>query len=191
MPEASFRIPGRFHPPSSLLGRILLRRLRDPLRAEAWYLLGAGAIAVALILGYFLGGAIAGRAPSGGDPTLRWTLALGAAAVLLLTAGYGRQDPIVVRVEPAAVTVEQSGEATRVPIDAIRRAERVSARTYHRHHRKYARVRRFVNRPPETVLLLHADRGPVALGLTPEDQRALCRLLDRISSIEPAGEQPG
>lgn len=191
MANATFRIPGRFYPPASRLGRWLEGRLGDPLAAEAIYLLLAGAGAVVLILLYFLTGMQYG-APSeiGLSTATLWIVHVGLAAGYLAGVVYGRQSAIHLQLDENELRIRRPdrGDHVSIPAGAVREVERVDARTYHRHYRKYERTRTFVNRPTEPVLLLHTETGPVALGLDPADQKSLCTALREHRTQSPAGE---
>lgn len=180
MPSHRYRIPGRFYPPSSLLGRWIQARIGDPLRGEAIYLFAAGAGAVALILIQFLGWGLwiaSGDAPSLQTEIFFWGAQLVLTALYVGTVLVGYQSEYLVTVGDGRIRVEGDAATLTLPVSDVERTERISRRTYHRHYRKYRRTRKFVNRPGDTVLLLWTASRPVALGLETEDQRALCRIL--------------
>ena len=180
MPSHRYRIPGRFYPPSSLLGRWIEARTGDPLRAEALYVFAAGAGAVALVLLQFLGWGLwiaPTGSPSPQTELFFWGAQIALAALYVGTVLVGFQPGYLVTVGDERIRIEGDGTTLTLPVSDVERIERVSGRSYHRHYRKYRRTRKFVNRPGETVLLLWTPSRPVALGLETEDQRTLCQAL--------------
>lgn len=168
--------PPAFHPPSSLLGRAVRRRAADARQAEGLYAVAAALAVVAAALLTQWGWMLPETDP----------LTVGAATVagwVLVSAAcfIGWRPRLHVHVDGASLRVRRGRESFVLPLGAIASAERVPAAVFHRHWRRYAATRAFVNRLGDEVLLLRTEHGPVVLGLADGD---LTRLEERIARHE-------
>lgn len=174
-------IPRRFHPPHSLLGRWLQRRLGDARQAEAVYYLVLTGIALGLVLLQYLTWAVF-EAPIRGNPSLARAYGLGTFAVLGVVVGtclVGWKPPIRVRVAGRALLIRQGRRLVRVPLQTIETVACIPALRYHRHERRYAATRSFVNRLEPELLLIRTCGGPVVLSLPAPERARLHALLLR------------
>ncbi len=156
--------PPAWHPASSLLGRALRRRVADERRAESTYIVVVALVAVVLALAGQWGWMRWEASP------LAYGLGLGAAWLLAGAACLAGWRPrLHVRARAGRLEIRRGAEELVLPYGQIEAAERVSAEAYHRHWRRYAATRSFVNRLGDEVLLLRTARGPVVLGLARPD----------------------
>lgn len=162
-----FVIPRSFHPPASLLGRRVRRGARDARQAESLYV-----VVAALVL---CAGALAsqwGWIAWGTDPDTAVAYFVAQTVGWLLLAGTclaGWRPRAVVVARERMLDVRQGDEALSLHYGRIASAERITAAAYHRHWRRYAATRVFVNRLPDELLLLRTAAGPVVLGLAAPD----------------------
>lgn len=117
----------------------------------------------------------------------RLAAALGGTLLVLLPALVGRQPSITVACEKNRLQIRQQPQSLSVSVRAIERHEQVEAQAYHRHWRRYAGTRTFVNHIPDRVLLLHTSDGPIAVGLALPDQQ---RLLDQLATTRHDAARP-
>ena len=181
-PTLTFCIPRRFHPGYSLLGRGLRRLVRDPLRAEAFFILALTGLALLWLLVQYAVWAFLQPAPSApaGPAALRfWAVQGGALLFLVLTCVVGVAPAAVVTCAPGGRLRLRQGRR-RLALDnaEIKAIKKITPLRYHRHERRYAATQAFVGRLRHDLLLLRTARGPVVLGLAPQDQAALQRHLD-------------
>lgn len=170
--------PRRFSASYSLLGRWLQRHTGDERRAEAILIVVLTGLAIGLLVLHFAVWSLWGGALNG-TARLVYAASLAAAAALVVLVGVvGRTPAITVTCTDTALHLRRGDATCTVPYDQIRAAELVSALAYHRHERRYAATRRFINRLDDEVLLLRTEDGPVALGLTAPDRRVLLRIVD-------------
>ncbi len=163
-------IPRSFHPPASLLGRLVRRWTQDRRQAESFYYVAAVLVlAVGSLLSQW-GWVAFGTGGPGGTPMPGYYAVQVAGGLLL--AGcclLGWKRPVVVTARRQALDIRQGAEAVSLHYGRIHAAERISADAYHRHWRRYAATRVFVNRLPAELLLLRTASGPLVLGLPPAD----------------------
>ena len=181
----SFHISGRFHPGYSLLGRWLRRATGDVRRAEALLIVAWSGLLLLLAggqaLAWMLLQDVLEAAPRGPEATAFWLAQLGAALGYVLFGLVGFQPPIAVTCTPRRLTLRQGDRTLAIPYHAITSAEPVSVLRFHRHWRRYAATHVFVNRIPDTLLLLRTTSGPVVLGLSAGDQAALVEHLEVVA----------
>jgi len=170
---SSYRIPARFHPGRSPLGRLIRRLTADRWQADALYLaalvLGGTALLLAHLVAWNLTPATLAHTPAWFAAEI--ALALVVAALSLI----GWQPGIAVRCDATGLHLRQSRRRLTVAPDDVTDVEVVSARHYHRHERRYAGTRVFVNRVPGEVLLVRTEETVVAIGLATESERAALR----------------
>lgn len=174
-------IPGRFHPGYSLLGRWMRRRFHDERQAEAWFIVTLAGIVVGLAVAQYLAWTVLQLVHPAPSPTvlgLFWAAQLALVLLSGLTCLLGKQPPVTVTFGTDALYLHQKPRVVEVRCDRITAAESISALLFHRHYRRYAETRVFVNRVPPTLLLLHTDDGPVVLGLPEEDRHAVLAHLE-------------
>lgn len=162
-----FVIPRSFYPPASPLGRLVGRWAQDARQAESFYFVAA---AFVLCVGSLLSqwGWVAFGT---GEEATPWFFVTQVAGGLLLGAGclLGWKHTVDVTAERRELHVRKGEDATSIRYEHIHAVERISADAYHRHWRRYAATRAFVNRLPAELLLLRTEGGPLILGLSPSD----------------------
>ena len=109
--------------------------------------------------------------PTEAFATTFWLAQVTSFLLAFVVCAFGFAPPIHVTCAPRALEVAQGERAARVPYDALRAVTPLPARLYHRHYRRYAAARCFVNRPDDELLLLRTGDGrPVVVGV-PEGRR--------------------
>lgn len=178
----SFYIPRRFHPGYSLLGRWLRRATGDARQAEALLIVALAGLLLLLAGGQTLAWTFLQdtlkAAPRSPEATAFWLAQFGMALGYVLFGLLGFQPPITITCTPSKLTLRQGARTLVLPYHAITSAVLVSALHFHRHWRRYAATHVFVNRIPDSLLLLRTTSGPVVLGLSAEDQAALLEHLE-------------
>lgn len=168
----TYRIDGRLHLAYSLLGRLLRLLVKDPRRAESLYIVFAAFLVTGWgLLQFFLWITA---------PTLFLSLpalTLAGWGLLLVSCGIGFQPAVQVRLADNKLFINRAAHTLNLCLSRITNVEQVSDLVFHQHYRRYRRTQTFVNRIPKTVLLLHTPDGPVALGLTADDQQDLLNRL--------------
>jgi hypothetical protein len=172
----TFRSPRTFDPRYSLLGRAFRSWTGDRLRGEALYVVAMTGLALALLMGHYLGWALLkstlAASPSG--QTLFWASQLASGLAWAGLGLVGIRPAVTVTCTATGLDLEQGGRTRHVAYDALEAVETVAATAYHRHYRRYAATAVFVGALPDEMLLLRTDRGPVVVGLAdPDDQAAL------------------
>ncbi len=185
----TFRSPRTYHPSYSLLGRAVRAWVGDRLRGEALFIVVLAGLTLAVLMAHYLGWALL-------QPMLAtqpsWQILFWGGQVLsgVVLAGVGLvgfRPAVRVECGPATVTLTQGACRHTVPYASVGAISVVSARRYHRHHRRYAATRIFVSRIPQEVLLLRTDEGPVVVALgDAEAQAALFEHLEAACSSSPA-----
>lgn len=174
-------IPRSFSPAHSVLGRLILRRTGDRLRAEAEYIFVVTMGVVLWILADFaLWSLLAERIAA--DPTGRVALAFFAAQVGVplsgfLVAGIGFRPEIRISLDPDGLTLVRGAERVELPLEDVLAVESVDAVRYHRGLRLLETTRPFINRPVDRVLTVSSPTMTLALGLESEDRDALAAAL--------------
>ncbi len=172
-----YLIAGRWHPGYSLLGRWLRHCLKDPLRAEAALIVVLSGVAVAWFLAQYLAWALlqdAILADPRGPVAVGFFLGQLVTIVLVLGVGVlGFQPPATVTCGTDGLTLRRKKDVLYVPYEALAAVETISSVRFHRHYRRYAATRIFVNRMEDCLLLLHTPHGPVVVGLRPPEHAAL------------------
>ena len=179
-----FTIPRSLYLPASPLGRLVRRWARDARQAESLYLV---ALALVLCLATLAGqwGWIAyGTTPESTPSLTFFAVQVGGGLALVATCLLGWRPRVVVTAREEALDIRQGNEAISLHYGRITSAERITAGAYHRHWRRFAATRPFVNRLPEELLLLHTASGPVVLSLAPLDlDRLEAHLAARLSVL--------
>ena len=174
--------PPAFHPASSPLGRALRRRSADARQAEGLYVVAAALVVVgAALLGQW-GWIRWSAAP------LAYGTALGAAWLLVGAACFAGWRPrLHVRAHAGRLEIQRGAEGLGLAYAQVEAVERITAEAFHRHWRRYAATRAFVNRLPRELLLLRTEHGPVVLGLPPAE---LARLESHLAGHLDAAPLP-
>lgn len=184
----TFIIPRRFNPTYSLLGRWIQHLVHDERRAEVYFIIVLCSFALALLLTQYLAWALLQPLlfadPSGSAALTFWLFQLGSFLVGGLTCVLGFKPSITIASHPHALHFTQGRTTTTLPYTEIREIETLSALRYHRHYRRYAATRSFVNRIEPLLLLLHTSTGPVVIGLQGEELTTLKAYLE--SQFVPA-----
>ncbi|GAB5521629.1 MAG: hypothetical protein RhofKO_38800 [Rhodothermales bacterium] len=176
-------IAARWNPTYSLLGRWMRRRVADRWQAQAYTVLAASGLLVALIIASFLAWGVWGEVISAdpeGPVALRfwWIQAAAMIAGLVLTLA-GWSPAIKLTVDEAGLTVETPHVTHTMPHWTIERVAPISAVTYHRHYRRYAGTTPFVGALPSQLLLVESEAYCWVLGLDAEAQAAVLHALSR------------
>ena len=146
------------------------RWAHDDRQGESFYFVAA---ALVLCVGSLLsqwGWVAFGTSGPGGMPE-PWYFVVQAVGGLALgvVCLLGWKPAITVTARAQHLDVRRGTEAVSLLYDRIHAVERISADAYHRHWRRYAATRTFVNRLPAELLLLRTTSGPLILGLAPAD----------------------
>lgn len=177
VPNSTYIIPSAIHPFRSLFGRWIRAHSSDDRQAESTYVVAAICSICALILLHVLAWPLFRPA----DTASFFTFLAGEGVLWLVYSGLvlaGRAPAIEIRAEPSALVVSRGvADEVRIPYDEMEDVGRVDARVFHRHYRRYAQTRAFVNRTHGELLLLRWKGVPVVLGPAPADLRSLERLL--------------
>ncbi len=157
------------------------RALGDERRAEALFLVALSMVLLALLLGQFLAWVALKEAilaaPDGPVAVAFWLAQGAGVALCLLTCVIGFRPAVTVRVEATGLTLRQGRRALTLAYDEIAAARPLPARRFHRHYARYAATQVFANRYTPEVVLIETARGPVVVGLLPDDQADLLRRL--------------
>lgn len=184
----TYHIPPCFHPGWSLLGYTLRRATGDRRRAEAFHLVILTGLALLLLLAHYLVWALAADSLSA---LARWSAEGGALAFVLMTCVWGRKPGATITCAANELHVEQGRRTMTLAYDEIEAVEVISSLRFHRHERRYTATRAFFDRLDENLLLLKTARGPVVVGLAPEDHAAFHAFLKRqhpAEAIQPVSE---
>jgi len=179
----TFQSPRSYHPSASVLGRIIRGWTGDRLRGEALYLVTLTGLILALLMTHYLGWALL-KPTLTAHPTWQAAFWGGQVASVLVLLGLGLigfRPPVRVTCRPETVTIQQGDRSCTLAPSTIEDTTLLSARTYHRHYRRYARTRVFISSMPDEVLCLHTDDGPVIIALSSQD--AHTALLDHLRPL--------
>ena len=172
----TFHTPPRFHPGYAPLYRWLHRWTEDRLQAGALHILVLAGAALGLLLVHFVAWAVL-QVPlhDWTDPQALqlWGVTLGGLALIGGLGLVGVQPAVTVRCTHEALHLEQGHRQRTLPYDALQTVDVISATTYHRHYRLYARTHPFIGIRGERLVLLRTAENVVVIGLTASDQQAL------------------
>lgn len=171
-----------FYPPAAPLGRWVQRRARDARQAESLTIIAIALVFTAATLASQWSWILLGEAALDSALAL-WVLVAHVVGGGLLgwLCLWGWTPAITVEAEADGLEVTQEESVLSLAYETIDHTERITADAYHRHWRRYAATLAFVNRLPETLLLLRTPSGPVILGLAPADLDLLdAHLADRL-----------
>lgn len=181
-----FTIPRSLYLPASPLGRAVRRWAHDARQAESLYFV---ALALVLCLATLAGqwGWIAyGTTPDGAPSPTFFAVQVVGVLVLVATCLLGWRPRVTVIARDEALDVRQGDEALSLHHGRIAAVERITAEVYHRHWRRYAATRAFVNRLPDELLLLRTASGPIVLGLAaPDLDRLEAHLAEHLEAARP------
>lgn len=187
----TFRSPRTYHPSYSLLGRAVRAWATDRLRGEALFIVSFSGLCLGVLLAHYLGWALLEPllAAHPSWQTMFWGGQLVSLLGLVGVGLVGSRPEVQVECRRTAVVFQQGARRCRVPYADVHGAERISARRYHRHHRRYAATRVFVSVLPEEVLLVRTETGPIVVALPdPEAQTTLQDHLTPAAAPRPAPE---
>lgn len=162
---ARWAVMGRLHASGSVAARVLRRWTGDPLQAEALHLLAGTLFALVCVGAYLLSGSLPASTSA---LAATWSIWIGIAGCLL--GLFGWRSGMDVLLSGADLLIRQGGEEARIPFDTIVSCGALSARTFHRVHRRYAGVRTFIPRT-DALLLIETTDGPIVLGLADRADR--------------------
>lgn len=165
--------PPAFHPPSSLLGRLVQRWTEDRRQAESLFIVAVALVLVVAMLAGQWSWVLWGLGPDG-SPNLAYFVAQ-IVGGLIVGGGclLGWRRPVHVRLEDEGLAIRRGAETLVVALGEVTAAERITADAYHLHWSRYAVTQIFVNRVEDALLLLRTTRGPVVLGLPTSDMEHL------------------
>lgn len=166
-------VPPAFDPASSLLGRLVRRWAHDERQAASLYVVAAALMLVVATLAGQWGWVLWGQDADGASNLVLFAVQIGGGLLVGCAALVGWRRPIHVHADSDALTVQCGAESFVLSLDALSSAERITPSAYHRHWRRYAATRSFVNRLPDVLLLLRTDHGPIVLGLSASDLERL------------------
>ncbi len=185
----TFRSSRTYHPSYSLLGRAVRAWVGDRLRGEALFIVVLVALSLLVLMSHYLGWALL-KPVLTANPSWQALFWGGQVVSVLALAGIGLvgfRPAVRVECRPDTVTLTQGPRTCTLPYASVEAVDRISARRYHRHYRRYAATRFFVGALSDEVLLLRAGDGPVVIGLSEADaQTALFEHLKAACSSSPA-----
>ncbi len=188
----TFHSPRTYHPSYSLLGRAVRAWATDRLRGEALFIVSFLGLCLGVLLAHYLGWALLEPllATHPSWQTVFWGGQLVSLLGLIGVGLIGSRPEVRVDCRRTEVVFQQGARRCRMPYADVKAVTRISARRYHRHHRRYAATRVFVSVLPEEVLLVRTDPGPIVVALPdPEAQTALQDHLTRAAApTRPAPE---
>lgn len=159
------KIPARFHPPHSLLGLLIRRKIGDAYRAETIYLVAVVSIGAVLIAVILTSASLAGgRVPAGWI----WIAAL---YVGLAVIGFRRR--IHIDIAPREVLIRQGNQRRRIRVRDVERYEEVDALAYHRREARDPSVECFVNDHRHDLFRIETRGDVLVLGIPPADAKVL------------------
>ena len=186
----TFEAPRSYHPSHSLLGRAVRAWAGDRLRGEALFIVVFTGLTLALLMSHYLGWALL-KPVLTANPSWQALFWGGQVASVLALIGIGLvgfRPAVRVQCRPNAVLLTQGNQSCTLPHASIGKIERVSARRYHRHYRRYAATQVFVSTLPDEVILFRTEDGPVIVGLS--DPEAQTSLIDHLESARSSSPQP-
>lgn len=152
------------------------RRVGDARRAEAYYIITLTFLALVLLLANYVAWALLETRiladPEGPVALWFWTGQVGAVLLVILGAVIGFKPEVRIVCGDGGMDVQAEGKHLQVTRTNIQSFETISATVFHRHYRRYAATHVFVNRMPETLLLLHTTHGPLVIGFSESDLAA-------------------
>lgn len=168
-------------------GRLIRRRIPDSRQAENVFILFAVAVLLVLMLANQFAWAFIRTevlaSPEGPLAIAFWVTQLVAGFGYLFGFVVGFKPEIVVTWTPETLRIDTESDSVSVDHEDVLGVQVVSPLSYHRHYRRYAATRDFVNRLPEEVLLVQTDDGPIMLGLDADDRSTLMKLMRPV--LEP------
>lgn len=179
-------IPRSLHLPASPLGRGVRRWAHDARQAESLYFVALALMLCLATLAGQWGWIVYGTTPDGAPSLTFFAIQVVGGLVLGATCFLGWRPRVVVTARDEILDVRQGDEALSLHHGRIAAVERITAEDYHRHWRRYAATRAFVNRLPDELLLLRTASGPVVLGLAaPDLDRLETHLADHLEVARP------
>ena len=176
--------PPAFHPPSSLLGRLVRRWAKDGRQAESLYIVVAALVLVGVTLAGQWGWVLWGLAPDGSPNVAYFAAQFVGGLVVGGSCLLGWRRPVRVEIGDDGIQIARGPDTLTLVWKEIDSAERIYADAYYRHWRRYTATRVFVNRTRDDLLLLRTAEGPVVLGLPDAEFARLDALL--AEHLEPA-----
>ena len=172
--------------PASPLGRGMRRWAHDARQAESLYFVALALVLCLATLAGQWGWIVYGTTPDGSPSLAFFAVQTVGALVLVATCLLGWRPRVTVTARDEVLDVRQGDEALSLHHGRITSAERITAEDYHRHWRRYAATRAFVNRLPDDLLLLRTASGPVVLGLAaPDLDRLEAHLAEHLEAARP------
>lgn len=168
-----------FSPADSIVGRWFRSRSDDSRQAESTYIVVAGLSTIALLLVHLV---VWSSLRPDSLIVAAGIEAVFVAAYVLMTF-VGRRPAIFVVAEPPAMIIRQGDRELVIPFEDVESIDRIDGRTFHRHYRRYAETRVFVNRVRDELLLLTWNGVPVVLGLGEEQMESVEHLFERLAPI--------
>ena len=162
------RVAARFHPPHSLLGLAIRRRVGNAYDAETWYLVVAGVLLAALLVVVLAVQSIAG----GAMPVGFWA-GVGLVPFLVLA---GLRRGYVVSVDEGRLEVRRGREHHVIDLRRVREVSVLDPHAYHRGDARDDDVIRFVNDRRHRLVRVAADEAVLVVGVPPAAEDLLTYL---------------
>jgi hypothetical protein len=184
----TFESPRSYHPSYSVLGRAVRAWVDDRLRGEALYVVVLTGLTLVLLMSHYLGWVLL-KSTLLANPSWQavfWGGQVGSVLALIGIGLVGFRPPVRVTCHSDVAVLTQGNQSCMLPYSSIDEIDRISARRYHRHYRRYAATQVFVSHLPDEVLRLRTEDGPVIVALSdPEAQAALRDRLEALCSPLP------
>ena len=176
-----FQVPGRFHPPNSLVGLLIQRRIPNCYRAETTYLvvavtIGCGVVALALAAASLAGVDVL---PAAGFVALT---SIGVAFV-----GFSRS--IRVELDGRQLTVRQGAVHCRVRLAEITFLTDLDLQDYHREDARDPKTTCFVNDFRHVLMRISTRETRIVVAVpAPDGERLRDEIRERMEALrEPSG----
>lgn len=174
-----FRIPGQFRPSNSVLGLLILRLVKDRLRAESLYIVAASAFALVALLGSLVAWSLLLDSTDGLlSKTAYWNWQMGTLGFLVVFAGLGFKRGCVVTWSGQELRIRSGRSRQIIPIQNINRASRISSLEYYRSTHPYGIVTPYINRNVPWILVVETSDRMIALALNVADSQKLLTLIE-------------
>ncbi|MFB6285673.1 MAG: hypothetical protein ABEK03_03735 [Candidatus Bipolaricaulia bacterium] len=178
----TFRSSRSYHPSYSLLGRAVRTWVGDRLRGEALFIVVLTGLALALLMGHYLGWALL-KSLFANRPSWQLWFWGGQVISVLLLAGFGLvgfRPAVRVTCTSDAVELRQGSRSQTIPYPSVDTVDTISTVRFHRHYRRYAATQVFVSGLSGDVICLDTEEGPVIVSFS--DSSTQAALLDRLQA---------
>ncbi len=171
------------------LGRLIRRHEQDVRRAENHLILVITALLMVLMFANQIAWAFVKdpilAEPEGPVAMVFWLSQLGFLLGFILGCVIGFKPALTITCGAQAVHIQEESTETVIPYNEIELVRTITSLTFHRHFRKYRQTRVFVNLIEDELILLETTRGPVILGIAPEDHPLFIKHVERQRVMAP------